>query len=50
MTKKEMIDFIESTGMVIDFDRNYLMRRDKKHIQRLYELALKFKEKNLLVK
>ena len=48
---KEMLDFIETTGMIIDFDRNYLMRnRDKKHIQRLYELALKFKEKNLLVK
>lgn len=51
MTKKEMLDFIESTGMVIDFDRNHLMRnRDKKHIQRLYELALNFKEKNLLAK
>jgi xylulokinase len=48
---KEMLDFIETTGMIIDFDRNYLMRnRDKKHIQRLYELALKFKEKNLLAK
>lgn len=50
MTKKEMLDFIETTGMVIDFDRNCLMRKSKKDIQRLYELALKFKEKNLLTK
>ena len=45
MTKKEMLDFIETTGMIIDFDRNYLMHKDKKYIQRLYELALKFREK-----
>ena len=45
MTKKEMLDFIESTGMIIDFDRNYLMRKDKKYIRCLYELALKFREK-----
>jgi hypothetical protein len=43
MTKKEMLDFIETTGMVIDFDRKYLMRREKSHIQRLYDLALKYK-------
>ena len=41
-----MLNFIETTGMIIDFDYNYLMRKDKKHIQRLYDLALKFKEKN----
>lgn len=45
MTKKEMLDFIETTGLIIDFDRNYLMRKDKKYIQHLYELALKFREK-----
>ena len=39
MTKKEMIDYIEKTGRVIDFDRNYLMKKLKKEIEWLYNVV-----------
>ena len=42
MTKTKMLDFIESTGMVIDFDRKYLMRKSKDYIQGLYDAAIAF--------
>ena len=42
MTKTKMLDFIESTGMVIDFDRKYLMRKSKDYIQGLYNAAIAF--------
>ena len=40
MTKAKMLDFIEMTGMVIDFDRKYLMRKSKADIERLYKMAI----------
>lgn len=46
MTKTEMLDFIEKSGMVLDFDRNYLMHRSKDYIIHLYEMAIKFVKKN----
>lgn len=42
MTKKTMLDYIESTGLVIDFDRKYLMRKDKEYITRLYNHCKKW--------
>ena len=42
MTKAKMIDFIESTGMVINFDRKYLMHQSKSYIQGLYDAAIVF--------
>lgn len=42
MTKTEMLNFIESTGMIIDFDRKYLMRKSKDYIQCLYDEAVAF--------
>ena len=42
MTKTKMLDFIESTGMVIDFDRKYLMRKSKSYIEGLYDAAIAF--------
>jgi hypothetical protein len=36
MTKKILVDEIEKTGIVVDFDRNYLMRKDKKYLEWLY--------------
>ena len=36
MTKKMMVDAIEKTGMVLNFDRNYLMRKDRKYLEWLY--------------
>jgi hypothetical protein len=46
MTKKEMLDFIEKTGMVINFDYNYLMRHSKAYIETLYIQAVKFSKKS----
>ena len=37
MTKAEMVNFIEKTGLVVNFDRNYLMRKLKSDLTRLYE-------------
>lgn len=36
MTKAMLIDEIEKTNLVIDFDRKYLMRKDKAYLERLY--------------
>ena len=36
MTKIALIDAIEKSGLVVDFDRNYLMRKDKNYLVRLY--------------
>jgi hypothetical protein len=50
MTKNEMLDFIETTGMVIDFDRKYLMRKSKTYIADLHEAAILYAQKNRLKK
>ena len=42
MTKTKMLDFIESTGMVINFDRKYLMRKTKDYIEGLYNAAIAY--------
>lgn len=42
MTKTEMLDFIERTRMIIDFDRNYLMRKTKDRIIDLYNRAVAY--------
>lgn len=42
MTKAAMIDVIEQSNMVIDFDRKYLMRKTKDYIIRLYEHCKKY--------
>lgn len=39
LTKSAMIDYIEKTGMVIDFDRNYLLRKTRAYIVELYSRA-----------
>ena len=39
LTKSAMIDYIEKTGMVIDFDRKYLMSRTRAYIAELYSRA-----------
>lgn len=45
MTKKEMLNYIESTDMIINFDYKYLMRRDKDHITYLYNRAKEYVKK-----
>jgi hypothetical protein len=42
MTKVEMLNYIEKTGMVIDFDAKYLMRQTKDRITRLYNQAVQY--------
>ena len=46
MTKAMMIDVIEKSGMVVNFDRKYLMKKDKQYLERLYNHCVKFIEKN----
>ena len=46
MTKERMLDFIEKTGMIIDFDRKYLMRHSKTYIIGLYDAAKAYAEKS----
>jgi hypothetical protein len=41
MTKKMMIDEIEKTNMVINFDRKYLERKDYKYLEWLYNHCLR---------
>lgn len=41
MTKKELLNFIEQSNVIIDFDYNYLMRKSKATLLRYYELAKK---------
>ena len=44
MTKKAMIDYIETTKLVLDFDRNYLMKQSKTYIERIYNHCKKVME------
>ena len=36
MTKTALIDAIEKSGLIVDFDRNYLMRKNKSYLTDLY--------------
>jgi hypothetical protein len=41
MTKAQMVSAIEMTGKVIDFDRKYLMRKDRAYLERLLNTVTK---------
>jgi hypothetical protein len=45
MTKKQMIDLIERSGMVINFSRAYYNRMLKEQIKPIYERALAYIQK-----
>lgn len=45
MTKTEMINFIESTGMVVNFDRKYFARLPKESVKRMYDMAVAYAAK-----
>jgi len=46
MTKKAMIDFIEKTGIIVNFNRNYLNKHYlKSDIEKLYNKAVAYAEK-----
>jgi hypothetical protein len=42
MTKAMMIDYIEKSGCVVDFDKAYLQRKSKEYITRLYTHAVQY--------
>lgn len=46
MTKKAMVEYIGSTGMVIDFDAKFLMRHSVEYVERLYNAAIAFSARN----
>ena len=46
MTKTEKINFIESTGMVLNFDRKYFARLPKESVKRMYDMAVAYATKN----
>lgn len=45
MTKAMMIDYIEKSGCVVNFDRAYLQRKDREYIARLYAHAVQYSER-----
>ena len=45
MTKAMMIDYIEKSGCVVNFDKAYLQRKDKEYITRLYNHAVQYNER-----
>lgn len=45
MTKKAMLDYIENTGMVINFNRKRLMSKSKDYVEFLYNMAVEREEK-----
>lgn len=42
MTKKEMIDYIEESGMVINFSRNYFNKMLRARVEEFYTKAVRF--------
>ena len=46
MTKTEMLNFIETSGMVVNFDRKYLMRKSKDYISGMYDSAVLYSARN----
>ena len=42
MTKKEMIDYIEASGMVINFSRSYFNKMLRERVEDFYARAVRF--------
>lgn len=42
MTKKAMIDYIEQSGMVLNFSRSYFNHMLKEGVERLYNSAVEY--------
>ena len=45
MTKKEMIDYIEASGMVINFSRSYFNKMLRERVEDFYTRAVRFCDK-----
>ena len=48
MTKKQMIDYIENSNMVINFSKSYFMHRLKKDVERFYNLAVEYNKRKMV--
>ena len=46
MTKKEMVDYMEKVGCVVDFDRKFLMRCLKEKVERIYIIVQEYATKH----
>lgn len=46
MTKVAMIDVIEKSEVIVNFNRSHFMRSLKQDVEFFYKLALEFIEKN----
>ena len=46
MTKAQMVEVIEKSGMVINFSRSFFMTCPKSFVEKMYEDALAFIVKN----
>lgn len=42
MTKKEMINYIEASGMVINFNRSYFDKMPRERVEEFYTKAVRF--------
>ena len=42
MTKREMIDYIEASGMVINFNRSYFNKMARERVEEFYTKAVRF--------
>ena len=42
MTKKEMIDYIEASGMVINFSRSYFNKMTRERVEEFYTKTVRF--------
>ena len=43
-----MIDYIESSNMVINFSKSYFMHELKKDVERFYNLAVEYNKKKMV--
>lgn len=46
ITKKAMIDYIEDSGMVIDFSRSHFNHKLKSEVERFYNMAVSYNRQN----
>lgn len=46
ITKKAMIDYIEDSGMVVNFSRSYFNHKLKSEVERFYNMAINYNHQN----
>jgi hypothetical protein len=48
MTKAKMIEYIEKSQMVINFNKSHFMNRPKKYVERFYEMAINYNNNKMV--